>query len=211
MGYSDKSSTDTLLHYNIQSSTGQVLINSVTAHSRGERLSTTSSSLEGDTFDCITVYLGRSGSPPNTTLIRVGVMDTSTVMVKQFGSMNVTALLTSSVQPYTFCLPIGDTYTFSDTETFGIQYNDGDGSNTLTSRVDGNNPFDGSNTEHVHATASSWISNTGEDIMMILSLRGNVGIVEPITYEYTDIVKTVFLLMGAFICITSVFLIRSEP
>lgn len=201
MGYNTEGSSDTLTHYNVQSSTGQVLINSVSSHSRGERLSNTASALTDDTFDCITVYLGRSGSPPATSLIQVGVMDTSTQFIRVFGSMNTTALVSSAVTPYAFCLPLGDSYTFTDTETVGIKWNSGDATNTLTSRVDANNPFDGNNSEHVNSTGASWSANAGQDIMMVLTLRGSSGTVEPILYEFTEMPKLLFGLYGSLIMV----------
>lgn len=183
MDYFSNGSTNNLVPYDVESSTGQVLVNAVTAHSRGERLSNTSSALFGDTIDCITLFIGRSGSPPLGTLIQIGIMDTSTNFIRVFGTMNVTQLLTSAVQPYEFCLPLGDTYTFTDTETFGVKYNAGDATNTLTMRIDNNNPFNGNNTEHVHATGSSWISNAGQDLMAVLTLRGSVGSIITAPYD----------------------------
>lgn len=188
-------------HYDVSSSTGQVLINSVTAHSRGERLSNTSSMLEGDTITCITVWLGRSGSPDSNTLIQVGVMDTSANFIQVFGSMNVTQLITASNQPYEFCLPVGDSYTFISTETVGIKWNDGDGTNTLTTRIDANNPFDGSNTEHVHATAGSWIVNSGQDIMMVMSNAGSEGEWVDDTVPIDAVVKVMIVFFAALIIV----------
>lgn len=197
---------DDVIVYDVESSTGQVLINSVTSQARGERLTNTSSQLTGDTIDCITVYLGRSGSPPSTTLITVGVMDTTTQFVKVFGTMNVTSILSSAVTPYDFCLPIGDTYTFDDTETVGIKWNSGDATNTLTSRIDGNNPFDGNNTEHVNSTTGlSWSANAGQDMMMQMMLRG--GDVTPINYEIKDELTLEPTMIGLFFIIMSLMFI----
>lgn len=197
---------DDVIVYDVESSTGQVLINSISSQARGERLTNTSSQLTGDTIDCITVYLGRSGSPPATTLITVGVMDTSTQFVKVFGTMNVTSLLSASNQPYDFCLPIGDTYTFTDTETVGIKWNSGDATNTLTSRIDGNNPFDGNNTEHVNSTTGlSWSANAGQDIMMQMMLRG--GDVTPVNYEIKDELTLEPTTVGLFFIILSLLFI----
>lgn len=202
------SASDSVNPYDVQSSTGQVLINSVTAHSRGERLSNTSSELLDKTIDCITLYLGRSGSPPVGTLIQIGVMDTNTNFIKIFGTMNITQLVSSSVTPYQFCLPVGQTYTFIDTETWGLKYNAGDGSNTLTTRIDANNPFDGNNTEHVHSTGSSWIANTGQDIMGILTLRSSSGIVTPYVFPFDAFIKMAFLMIGASIMLFGALLVK---
>lgn len=168
--------TENVSPYDVQSSTGQVLVNAVSGHSRGERVSNSASALVGEQIDCITVFLGRSGAPPNTTLIRVGVMDSAGVMVQEFGSMNVTGLITAAVQPYDFCLPIGQAYEYdTGVQVAGVKYNAGDASNTVTMRIDGNDPFDSSNTEHVHMTASSWVQNAGQDVYMIQTLRGLEG------------------------------------
>lgn len=179
--------TEDVSPYNVQSTTGQVLVNAVSGHSRGERVSNSASALVGEQIDCITVFLGRSGSPPVGTLITVGVMDSSGTMVTQFGSMNVTGLLTTSVQPYDFCLPVGQAYEYgTGIQVAGVKYNAGDASNTLTMRIDGNDPFNSSNTEHVHMTASSWIQNSGQDVYMIQTLRGIDGAdAELHTVEYT--------------------------
>lgn len=200
-------------HYDVESSTGQVLINAVTSSSRGERITNSASALVGDTADCITVFIGRSGSPPNTTLIKVGVMDSTTAMIKQFGSMNVTQLISSATQPYQFCLPIGDTYTFnSSQQVIGIQYPAGDGSNTLTTRIDANDPFDSSNTEHVNnsGTSTSFSANSGQDIMTIITLRGETVAPLPILYQFNESIRLIFVVLSVLILLASIILVAKE-
>jgi hypothetical protein len=199
VGYSSNSSIETINHYDVQSSTGQVNINTVNGHTRAERLQNTDSPLLGDTIDCITVFLGRTANAPLTDLVRVGVMDSNTNFVRLFGSMNVTQMTTQSNRPYEFCLPLGDSYTFIDNEAVGIKYNAGDATNTISTRIDANNPFAGTTTEHVHATGSSWIVNTGQDVMMVMTLRGESGVVNAIPFEFTEEIKVFMVLMSVIL------------
>lgn len=195
----DTANTD---YYDVRSSTGQVLVNSVTAHSRGERLVNTGSMLVGDEINCITVWLGRSGTLPGSPNVEVGVMDTSTNFVKSFGVMTTAEVLSSANTPYEFCLSDDDSYVITGTETIGVKWNGGDASNTLTMRVDANNPFDAGNSEHAHATASSWIGNSGQDLMMQASFAaGNDGFASPDPIVVDPLVKVLVVLFGSLMCL----------
>lgn len=205
MGY-DNSNTSSSTPYNVQSNTGQIQLFTGSSIATGERLSNSSSELVGKDIDCITVWIGRTGVPPANVLFTIGVMDSTTQYVTQFGSMNITALISSASTPYQFCLPIGQTHTLQSTEVVGFKWNSGNATNSITSRIDNNNPFDSNNTERVQSTTgTSWTANSGQDMMMIMSLRGSDP--QPIEYQFNNDDNWIFMIMlsAIFIFIGVIF------
>lgn len=183
-----------IYHYDVTSNTGQLLINAVTGSSIAERPTTSSSVLIGDEIDCITVYIGKSGTPPEST-VTFGVFNVNNVVISSFGTQTVASMTSSANTPYTHCLPIGTTHVIGTSEHIGINYNAGDATNTLTMRVDANNPFDGTITDRAQYLAG-WTGSSGQDVMMQMYLRGSENTTVSATFEFTEMAKVLFALIG---------------
>lgn len=193
--FTDAEGTADVFHYNVQSSTGQVLINAVSSQTQAEYASSSSSLLVGDSIDCMTVWLGKAGTPPAGD-ISFAVFDDSNNIVTLFGTQTPASMASTALTPYTHCLPVGQTHTIQNQQRIGVNYNLGDAANTITMRVDANNPFDGVITYRTQYIAA-WSASTGQDIMMQLYQRGADITTDNIVYEFTELPKTLFALMGS--------------
>jgi hypothetical protein len=180
--------------YDVTSSTGQVTLNAIQSQTQAELPSSSSSQLFGKTFDCMRVWLGRAGTPPEST-ITFGVFDTSNNVIRLFGTQTVVSMTSSALTPYVHCLPEGTSHTLGVSHYVGVNYNAGDATNTLTMRVDGNNPFDSTVTYRSQYLAS-WSSSTGQDVTMQLWLRGAETDTILYEYEFTELPKVIFALIG---------------
>lgn len=161
--------------------------------------SSSSSQLIGYTFDCIEIPLAKAGVLTGGTFVNVGVFGASGNTIKLFGDPLDVDNITTGFFFYEFCLPEGETYTIGSLavgiERIGVQYDQGDATNRVLARVDGNNPFDSTNTFLQTWNGASWASSTGLDLSASLVLSS-----EPFTnnvYEFTELPKTLFGLIGA--------------
>jgi hypothetical protein len=162
--------------YDVQSSDNNLLINAVSRSIMAEYPSTTSSQLQGDEFNCMSVYLSKSGSPPVSEPVIFGVFDGSGNTIKQFGQLNVTEI-GLAFNWYEGCLPGTETWTVnaSNGERIGVMYDAGDASNSIHGRRDTTNPYDGTITFIANFIAGSWSTfSTSNDMTMVLSMEGAV-------------------------------------
>lgn len=205
--FSEGESDDDFI-YSVQSSTGQININAVTGSSLGEFPSTSSSQLFGKTFDCMRVWVGKAATPPESP-VTFGVFSSTNTVIKEFGTQSVASMASGATTPYTHCLALGDTHTIALNQYIGVNYNNGDATNTLTVRVDGNNPFDGTITYRQQYLVS-WTSATAQDIMMQLWLRGSEPVTETFDYEFTEIPKVLFSFFGIMIMVVSLVISKYD-
>lgn len=196
MGFASTDSTPELEVYDVTSHTGAMTVNSLTRTIVAEYPSVSSSPLWHSTFDCISIPMAKQGTLNTPTNVIIGTFDANGNLVKEFGQLNDNALTTAYVY-FTFCLP--EPYTLTDNERIGVQYAVLDAVNQALVRVDGNNPFDGTNTILQTFATPSWSSTTTQDLTMTLTLQGADGSIVNAEYEYTEMVKVVFGLFGAIL------------
>jgi hypothetical protein len=127
---------------------------------------TPSSQLVGKTIDSITLQLQRVGSPPGT--FQVGVFNADLTPKKSF-EIRDTSTLSGSLQNYEFRLSNNELYTIQAGDRIGVKYNGGSSSSGVSVMIDRNlsDPFDGANSYRTRYE-SSWLTDTGEDMYMIL-------------------------------------------
>jgi hypothetical protein len=205
MGFSISDNMPTETIYNVITNTGNANIFSPNSPIRGEYPTASNSMLIGDRFDCMTVPIAKTGNPPANVFVKAGVFDATGNLVQQFGNdLNVTNI-TSGFFFYDFCLPLGQYYTVGSlpalVERIGVEYRSGDSSNFITTRIDANNPYDSTIT--VLSTFNSgtglWTQTSTSDFDMILTLRGTSAETQNVNYEFTELPKTLFALIGVMI------------
>lgn len=215
MGYAETEKTittyDAELPYNITSHSSSATVINATGGSeiRAERI-TDDSILVNQIIDCIIIDLSITGNPASTVF--AGVFNEDGDLIEQFGNISTSSLTTSFIT-HVFCNDFS--YKISSGDLIGVSSTGGSAGNLVNIRVDTNNPFDGTNTQLDSFVNDAWIDATpSTDIKMILSYNVDkiteTNIIEPIDYEFTELVRTVFVLIGGFVCISSVFLMRSE-
>lgn len=200
----------TITSYEVTSRTGQDDVRTANSAIYAEFVSSSSSMLLGDTVNCLTLHIKKSGAPDANTLVRYGVWDNSATPVLKytFGTMNVTSVPTT-VQPVKLCNLVS-TYTIVNVDRIGVAWDDGDATNRVTIDLDTTNPFDGTTTYIARWNGASWISNTGTDYQGKMSLE---QIAEPIVYdnyEFTEFPKTIFALFSVLLMLVGIILWRSE-
>lgn len=166
---------------------------------QAEELSTSSSFLFGDTINCLELNLRKTGTPPVSTLARYGVYDVNGIEKYLIGTMNITILTTSST-PIELC-NTSQSYTLTSGDRIGVKYNAGDLTNAIVMQFDANNPFDSTITRHSRFSSltGTWTSFTANDFMGKISFQmgeDNQIITENILYEFTELPKTLFALIG---------------
>lgn len=167
---------DSFSPYNVDSSSSGILLNSVSRSIVAEYPVDSGSPLDGATFNCMSVQLGKIGSPTLAEPVVFGVFDGNGDAVRVFGSMNVTQISTSYTW-YEHCVPRSNPFTIDTAlgDRIGVKYEGGDASNTLDVRRDLGNPFGGTTT-YVQQYSSGWSTfSTTNDLTMVLSLEGSDG------------------------------------
>jgi len=204
-----------LYHYNIEQSTGVSSISGLTnPQVRGEYVFSTSSQLYGDTIDCIDIYLRKSGTP--TELAVIGIFDhaqaDSDPLILSFGSQPAGLLQTYS-EWKTYCLPVGQTYTIGDQDVIGISYKEVSTVNIIQMSTVLVDVFDGSTTEHSSQSSSTfaWSNFATVDSTMRMYLRSNEGIiVSDSAYPFTEMPKTLFVILGGFVIFAGAMLLVKD-
>lgn len=196
--------------YEVTSRTGQDDVRTANSAIYAEFVSSSSSMLLGDTVNCLTLHIKKSGAPDANTLVRYGVWDNSATPVLKytFGTMNITAVPTT-VQPIKHC-NLASSYTIVNFDRIGIAWDDGDAANRVTIDLDTTNPFDGTTTFIARWSGASWVSATGTDYQGKLSLE---QVSEPIVYdnyEFTEFPKTIFALFSVLLMLVGIIMWRSE-
>lgn len=190
-----------LVHYEVTSPAVSVTANAITPI-RAEYPSTSASQLKGDTFDCMSIPIAKSGAPVAGTMVRAGVWGTTGNLIKQFGSSLDVQNMSTGLSTYRFCLPEGETYTigtFVNVERIGFEYNAGDAVNFLTGRTANTDPFDSTVTfAQVFTTATGlWTTpSTTNDLNMKIWLRGDQAELLETTVPFSEELKVFMVLMG---------------
>lgn len=210
--------TDDIIHYNMMASTGVVNIcgnggvgcNDIT----GEYVSSTSSMLYGDTIDCIDTTLRKTGAP--TGFGFVGVWDSSQAVndpiKQQFGTFDASTLPSGFSEWFTFCLPEGQTYTIGNQDVIGIRYDGGTATDAVRVLITTTDNFDGTTTfqrTKVDAT-NVWGSSTANDFTALFYLRGETSVTVPNNFEFTELIKVLFSLIGIMLMLIGVLYYRNE-
>lgn len=216
LSFSDINNVPDEIPYSVITNTGNANIFSPNSPIRGEYPTSSSSMLIGDRFDCITIPLAKTGSPPINIPVKVGVFDATGTLVTQFGNdLNMTNVTTGFFF-YEFCLPDGQYYTVGSlpalVERIGVEYRGGNSTNTLTSRIDANNPYDSTIT--VLSTFNSgtglWTQTSASDFDMILTLRGSDTSVNENIYEFTELPKVMFALLGTIFILAGALMVFKQ-
>lgn len=187
----------------IHNGTGNVVI-------RAEHLTTSSSQLFGKTVNCMTLSIGKTGSPQISFPVILGVFSTtvsnSIAETKyEFGRVNVTNL-TVDKMPFKRCNLVTD-YTLITGDRVGLMYRDGDASNFITINENSQNPFDGTITvvSSFNDATNTWSNANSNDIAQItLTLEKSST---PDAYRLSDndtwaffmLFGLFFVMMGALI------------
>lgn len=190
--------TDSLFHYNVESSTGSNNVNGAVNSAYVQFVSASNSALVGDTINCIDIQLSKVLSPTGTATI--GTFDASNNVLTTFGTIDVSTLTGSSVWK-TFCLAGDNTYTIQNQDRIGVKYTGGDATNSLVIRGDGNNPFDGVITFRQFFTAGAWTSTTGTDQMFRFYLSGGDFEITDNEEPFTEEIKVFMVLMASIMCL----------
>lgn len=146
---------------------------------RGEYVFSTSSMLYGDTIDCIDLALRKTGTP--TGLATIGVYDrasaTDNPILQSFGTIDVVTLNTGFSSWYTFCLPIGTTYTIGDQDLLGLRYDLGNATDAVRLNIVTADNFDSTNTRYSSKSDATnvWTDTTTSDLTARFYLRGVVS------------------------------------
>jgi hypothetical protein len=216
MGFATDGGTETIQHYDQEGFTGvsDIFGNGGIGGNdiRGEYVFSTSSLLYGDTIDCIELTLRKSGSP--TGLAQIGVYDhasaTNNPVILVFGDIDVSTLNTGFSQWYTFCLPLGTTYTIGDQDVLGIRYDGGDATNFIRTNVVTVDAFDGTNTRYTSKSdaTNTWTDTTTSDLTAIFSLRGQEMEIIDHNFEFTELPKTIFAFFSVILMLLGVLLTK---
>jgi hypothetical protein len=205
--------TEDNIVYNVQSVSGLLDISAGAAANdlRGEYISSTSSRLFGDEIDCIQVPLRKLGLP--TGNLEVGIYDhqlaVDNPLKQSFGTMDASTLPSTVAQFYDFCLAVGDTYTIANQDVIGIRYSAGDAANAVRTYTSLTDQFDGTVTFAVRKADATnvWTSTTAEDLTGKFYLRGEGVNITDDTYEFTELPKTIFALMGSMFMLTGALMV----
>ena len=167
---------------------------------RGEYVTNTASRLYLQEIDCIDFTLRKLGTP--TGVVDVGIWDHAQAIgnpvILHFGSQDLSTVSSSVSQWYSFCLPEGTTYIIGDQDVIGVRYNAGDSLNAARIQVSTVDIFDGTNSQSTAKADATdiWSQPTG-DMVMRAYLRGETSETVSSTYEFTELPKTLFALMGS--------------
>lgn len=180
-GYSTNPVSNTVYHYDQQDTSGVSDICGAAgcAVVKGELVTNTASMLYNDVIDCVDVTLRKSGSPPISTLITVGIYDraqaVSNPIIKTIGTMNVTNISGTTSDWYTFCLSLGDTYQLQDNDVVAVRYPAGNSTNAVRVQVSSEDRFDSTNTQFTQqaVTGNTWTNTGTSDMVMKIYLRGS--------------------------------------
>lgn len=171
---------------------------------RGEYVFSTSSQLYGDVIDCIDVTLRKTGSPTGNAII--GIFDhaqaDSDPLIKQFGTYDVTLLTTTFSTWFSFCLPVGETYTLGDQDVIGVKYAGGGATDVIRIQTISADVFDGSNTQHTSqgSVSFTWSNFATTDTVARAYLRNTSELqTTEVTSPFSEELKTFMVLMSAIL------------
>lgn len=181
---------------------------------RGEYVSSTSSQLLGDTIDCIDVPLRKSGAPTGNG--EVGVWDgnqaTNNPIIISFGTFDASVLTTTNSVWTTFCLPLGQTYTITNQNVIGVRYDGGTATDTVRVLVSGADVFDGTITmlRSKSDATNTWATSSTQDLTAVFYLRGEESTILNNTFEFTELPKTFFALIGGSMILLGALMVIKE-
>lgn len=181
--------TNTDAFYDVQSSNADLTINAVSRSIMAEFPSTSSSTLDGEEFNCMSVYINKVGSPPVSSYVYLGVFDGSSNLIKEFGRFNVTEIGTA-YNWYQGCLAGSETWTISATngDRIGVMYDAGNSTNSIQNRRDSTNPYDGTITFIQNSISGTWSTfSTANDMTMILELANGSDQTTTNVYEQNNV------------------------
>ena len=158
---------DTVLSYGATTNSANQL--------QAEFVSSTSS-LVGKSVSNMIVNLKKIGTP--TGAVQIGVFNTDLSVKLFFGTINASSL-SSSLIPYSFSLPMNQTYIIQSGDRIGIKFAGGDSSNFVDIGIDQTNSFDGTNSYLSYYT-TSWNASTGKDLTMTLKSTSGINASSPI-------------------------------
>lgn len=201
IGSFSEGSTNDIVSYSQIDTSGLSDISAGASDIRGERSSTGSSQLVGDTIDCIDIMIRKVGAPTGSAII--GVYDRDLAindpLIQSFGTVDISTISASVSQWYTFCLPLGNTYTIGINDVIGARYDGGNVTNALRVNTATVDRFDGVTTSlSTKADATNvWTDQTASDLTAIFYLRGEDSVTTTIIdYEFTEMPKVLFALFG---------------
>lgn len=190
-------------HYDVSTRSFERSIVNNTALIIAEDVDASNGALIGDTINCMEIMIRKTGSPNISHPVLFGVYDSSGILKKQFGSMNVTNITTSSTF-YKHC--ISDTYTITINDRIGVKHRGSSAGNQIIVNLDALNPFDGTITTHdeFNEATITWTSFTANDLTMKLYLEQEVPINSyPLndndTWAFFMLFGLFFVMMGALI------------
>jgi hypothetical protein len=128
---------------------------------------TPTSILLGKSIDTIVLNLAKVGLPSGP--IQVGVFNNDTSVKKLFGTIDASSL-GSGYAPYSFSLPVSQTYKIQSGDMIGIKFTGGDASNLVYIMSDQNNTFDVTNS-YLTKYTTAWYYFSGKDLTMTLELH----------------------------------------
>lgn len=219
MGYTTSIDENVDVVWNQQVLTGQAPIHNGTSNLviRSEQVVNSASQLFGDTVNCITIAIAKTGSPSITTPVVVavfsGTVSNSIAETKyEFGRINVTNV-TLEKSFFKLCNTDSD-YTLTTGDRIGIMYRGGDASNFITINLSTQNPFDGTNSHEgtFNDATNVWGTSTANDVAQItLTLEHDAFIInEEILFEFTDLTKTLYGFYGASMILIGVIFLMKE-
>lgn len=200
-------------YYDVQTRSFEVSTFAGTNSINGEELLDSTSELNGDTMNCVTMWLRKTGTPTISVPIRYGVYDVNGDEKYLVGTMNTT-ILTTSATPYKLCNYI-TSYTLIPSDRIGLKYTGGDASNAVVSQWDANNPYDGTITRRsqFNSGTGTWSSFTTNDFMGIISLEtqeNNDVTFTNDTFEFTEMPKVLFALLGAIFMLCGALMVAKN-
>lgn len=188
-------------HYNLGSGNTDVILDNISQNAVGEDVVNTNSVLYGKSVQCIEIPLRKNGSP--TGNLTVGVMNVNSLIINTFGTMDASTL-TTSLTPYTFCKENNQEAVLGVNDRIGVKYLLGNGVNNVVARYQTGNPIDGTNTV-LNAYQTSWLVGSANDVVMRLydeipieAETDETYTYTPNTYEFTELPKVMFMLIGVF-------------
>lgn len=193
--------------------TTPVIMNSVNNIFVGEEIVNSNSTLYLKSFDEVTIAVTKQNSPIGTAIVGVWgtqVAPTSTNYVYTLGTFDVSTLA-NSITVKTFRNNTNP-YTLLDNQAVGVFYNGASGTNTISIITTSSNQFDGANSQTTRFT-SSWTDVTTDLRMNIrLSSIDEESIItnESINYEFTELPKTLFALIGVMIMLVGGLMVMRE-
>lgn len=201
--------------YNVTTNTGSGSSFNNSSEARTIGIESTST-LINKPIECISLQLRKVGTPPTTPSITFGTFNnTSGTLIKSFGTVTISSI-TNSFTNYDRCLPNGEQYFIQNGDRIGYRWIDpvgSDASNNIETRIDVNNPFDGTNTRQ-YRYGTSWTSDTGIDLQGMLYRNEDsateFNTIEPNLFLFTQWHKVLFAFFGAILMLVGALMTRVE-